>query len=137
MYIAGSNIKGVSAVALNDATKLNDTLTINLHFENGSIANICYFANGSKMVSKEHLEVYSSGMVAVINDYKEMSIFGKSEKKFTSSQDKGHTAEVKAFCDAIKNGKPTPISFNEIYTSMLATFKVLESIAQNGKQIEV
>ncbi len=137
MYIAGSTIKGVSAVALNDATKLNDTLTINLHFENGSIANICYFANGSKMVSKEHLEVYSNGMVAVINDYKEMSIFGKSEKKFTSAQDKGHTQEVKDFCAAIKNGKPTPIAFNEIYTSMLATFKVLESIAQNGKQIDI
>jgi hypothetical protein len=76
-------------------------------------------------------------MTAIVDDYKEMKIFGKSEKKFTSAQDKGHTAEVKAFCAAIKNGKPTPISFNEIYTSMLSTFKVLESIAQNGKDIQL
>lgn len=135
MFIAGSKILSVSASAIKDASSLQDTVTIQLNFENGSIANICYFSNGNKNVSKEFLEVFSGGIVAVINDYKEMTIFGKAEKTVKGSQDKGHNNEVKAYVDAIKNGTPTPISFDEQYISMLATFKCLESIALKGEKI--
>lgn len=135
MFIAGSPIKHISAVAVNDTQKLNDTVAITLGFENGSIANISYFSNGNKLVNKEYLEVFGSGIVAVVDDFKDMTILGKTEKKITGSQDKGHNAEVKAFVDAIKNGKPTPIPFYQLYTSTLATFKALQSIATNGERI--
>jgi polar amino acid transport system substrate-binding protein len=132
MYIAGSPITSVSANAIDDAQKHNDTLVINLSFTNGSVANISYFSNGNKLVSKEYLEVFGSGIIGIVDDFKELKIYGKSEKKYSSAQDKGHNGEVAAFCEAIKKGKPTPISFDEIYTSTLATFKVLESVAMKG-----
>ena len=70
-----------------------------------------------------------------MHNFKELKIFGKAEKKITGSQDKGHNQEVAAYIDAVKTGKPTPISFDDQYTSMLATFKCLESIALKGERI--
>jgi polar amino acid transport system substrate-binding protein len=137
IFLSGSKLRGVSAMALNDASHLNDTATINLYFENGSIANICYFSNGNKGMNKERIEVFSSGIIAQIDDFKELKVIGKSEKKFSGTQDKGHRSEIEAFCNAVRKGEELPISFDDIFTSMLATFKVVESIAQNGKEIQL
>jgi predicted dehydrogenase/threonine dehydrogenase-like Zn-dependent dehydrogenase len=134
MFFAGSKITGVSAYAMKDNLKTNDTLTINLSFKNGSIANICYFSNGSKKLQKEYIEVFGSNMVAVCDDFRTLTMYGKSKTKTTTTQDKGHKDEVVSFIDSVKNGKPSPVSFDEIYLSTLATFKVIESLTQNGKE---
>ena len=135
-FIASSKIKSVSANDMMTATNLRDTLIINLQFENGSIATISYFSNGSKELNKEHLEIFTNGQSIIIDDFKEMHIHGKTTKKLNlSTQDKGHKEEVKLFLEAIQTGKACPISFDETYNSMLATFKVEESISRNGAQI--
>ena len=137
-YLAASKVKSLSANSMQGSGNTNDTLVINLLFENGSIANISYFSNGNKELNKEYLEVFSSGQVAVINDFKDLSLFGKSVKNSSlSSQDKGHKQGVKAFLDAIREGKNSPIPFNEIYHSMLCTFKVEESIKMGGAQVSI
>ena len=129
MYIVNSKPVSIAAVAMDTALNLNDTLAINLKFENGSIATIAYFANGSKELPKEYLEVYGSGVTAVLDDFKELTIYSKKKKRFKlSNQDKGHRQEVVAFLDAIKKGKPAPIPFDEIYLSSLVPFKIIESI---------
>jgi predicted dehydrogenase/threonine dehydrogenase-like Zn-dependent dehydrogenase len=137
-YLANSKVKSLSANSLQGSANTNDTLVINLAFENGSIANISYFSNGNKELNKEYLEIFSSGQVAVINDFKDLSLYGKSIKNSSlSSQDKGHKQEVKAFLDAIREGKTSPIPFSEIYHSMLCAFKVEESIKSGGAQISI
>jgi len=137
-HIAGSKIVSVSANAMEDVNNLNDTLTINLSFENKSIASISYFSNGSKQLSKEYLEVFYLQQVIVIDDFKSMTIYGKSTQKHKlMNQDKGQTVQLKAFLDSITSGKITPIAFEEIYHSTLATFKVIESVANNGEKVSV
>jgi predicted dehydrogenase/threonine dehydrogenase-like Zn-dependent dehydrogenase len=137
-FITNSKIKSLSANAMQDATHLSDTLTISLQFENGSIGNISYFSNGNKNLDKEYLEIFGAGQVIAIHDFKEMEIYGSSKKTDSlSKQDKGHKQEVTAFLNAIATGKECPISFEEIYHSMLCTFKIEESIALGGKQILV
>src|SRR5690606_35412543 len=135
MFIAGSPITSVSATALNDASKLNDTVTISLTFENGRVASVNYFSNGNKQVSKEYLEVFGSRIVAQLDDFKTLHVFGKTEKKISGTQDKGHQEEIKTFVDCIKSGKPAPIPFEETVMSTRATFKALESIATSGQRI--
>lgn len=135
MFLAGSKLTTISAVALNDAQKLNDTVCFNLQFENGSTASVSYFSNGNKNISKEYLEVFGSGIVAVLDDFKTLTVFGKSEKKYTGNQDKGHQNEVKAFVESIIQGKPAPIPFEDTVLSTLATFRALQSIASNGERI--
>lgn len=135
MFIASSSITNVSALPTEDPRGLGDTLIINLGFENGSIASISYFSNGHKRLNKEYLEVFSGGQVAVIDDFKKMTIYSKNISKIKlSKQDKGHSEEVRNFINSIKEGLPTPIPFEEIYLSTLATFKILESI-RNKKTI--
>lgn len=138
MFIAGSPITSVSSNSLQSANHLHDTITINLMFENGSIANISYFSNGSKSLSKEYYEIFCDGQVAIIDDFSRMSIHGKSKKKYSfGKQQKGHKEELIAFADAIKTGRQAPISFEELYLSALVSFKVLESIqVKRNIQIE-
>lgn len=136
--LAGSAIKSVSANGMNDMQQLSDTLTINLAFTNGSIATISYFSNGSKELDKEYLEVFAGGQVLQLHDFKDLTIYGKTKKTYSlARQDKGHKHEVLAFLEAIRSGTASPVPFNEIYSSMLATFKVQESVALQGRLIEL
>lgn len=137
MHLTGSRVKNVSALSLDDPSKLQDTTVINLSFQNGSIANISYFSNGNKNLDKEFLEVFSGGIVAVVDDFKTLNIYGKTTVKMTSAQDKGHKNEVLAYLNAVKKGQPAPIAFNEIYLSTFVTLKVLESIRLKGVMIDI
>lgn len=131
MHIAGGRITSVSANSITDAFLLNDTLSINLSFSNGSLASICYFSNGNKNLSKEYLEVFCAGQVAIIDDFKEMTLYGEKIKKSKlAKQDKGHRSEIIEFLQSIKNGTHSPIPFEDIYISTLATFAVLDSLKE-------
>jgi predicted dehydrogenase len=137
-FLAQSKITSVSATAMKDAGGLEDTLSIILKMENGSIATIAYFSNGNKEVNKEYIEIYNGGLIARIDDFKELILSdSKGTKKQSSNQDKGHKLELETFVQSIKDGKNAPISFDEIYNSTLATFAVLESISQNGQNISL
>lgn len=129
MFFAGHPVKQISTKVLNDNENLEDTLIINLGFSDGSIATINYFSNGNKNIPKEYIEVFSGGQVAVINDFKSMILYGNRKKSFKQKkQDKGHKSEIEAFIATINNGLPSPIPFEELYNSSLATFKVIESL---------
>lgn len=137
-FLAGSTISEVSAMSMSDPAGLEDTLSITLKMQNGSIATIAYFSNGNKEVSKEYIEVYNGGLIAKMDDFKELTFSDfKGSKKINGHQDKGHKTEIDSFIQSIKEGRPAPISFEEIYNSTLSTFMVLESIAQNGKSVSV
>lgn len=128
-FIAGSPISKVEANALKGANNLNDTVSISLAFENGSVASISYFSNGSKQLNKEYLEVFCGEQTIVIDDFKVMDVMGKGKKSIkNASQDKGHAMEVNQFLEALKTGESLPISFEECYRSTKATFDVWDKI---------
>lgn len=134
MFIAGSPIVSVSADAMKDPNELNNTVTVSLKMKNGSVASINYFSNGNKSVPKEFIEVFSGGTIAQIDDFKTLKLYGKRKKVHKyKGQDKGHAAGVQSFLNSIKNGESCPISFEESYLSMLATFKVNQSILEDRK----
>ena len=135
MDISGSLPSSLSASAIMDAQGLLDTLNVNVSFKNNSIANISYFANGSKEMKKERLEVFSNGISVVCDDFKKLFIYGKNIKKSKLiNQDKGHKEEVNLFLDSIRKGKPAPISFEEVYWSTKMSFDIIRSIT-NKKTI--
>ncbi|MEQ8523501.1 MAG: bi-domain-containing oxidoreductase [Gracilimonas sp.] len=134
MYLSGGKIISVSADSMKDPNNLNNTVVINLEMDNGSIASINYFSNGNKSLSKEYIEVFSGGIVAKIDDFKELTIYADNQKrKKYRNQDKGHKSEIDAFLKAIKQGEKTPISFEESYLSSLATCKITESLLHRRK----
>ena len=138
-YLNGSLPTKVSATALPDANQLNDTLNILIQFENGSSGVVAYYANGSKSMTKEYVEVFSAGMSATLNDFKELKVFGKGNPKKEKffNQNKGQKEMVSAFVNGLLNDGKAPISFEEIVAVTKASFKVIESVKRGGQQVEI
>jgi len=138
-YLNGSLPNKVSASALPDPNKLNDTLNILIQFENGSSGIVAYYANGSKSMTKEYVEVFSAGLSATLNDFKELKIYGKGKPKKIKkmNQNKGQKEMIEAFIKGILKDGQAPIAFEEIIAVTKASFKVLESISENGAQINI
>ncbi|MCK4306494.1 MAG: Gfo/Idh/MocA family oxidoreductase, partial [Candidatus Eisenbacteria sp.] len=133
-FINGSLPVSVYASAMNDPNHFNDTLNVSLIYQNGSIGTISYFANGSKRLPKERVEIYTNGCTAVLDDFKKLAVYAKGKKKERKllSQDKGQKAEVRQFIEAILNGNGEVIPFQEIYNTSLVTFKIIESMRTGG-----
>jgi predicted dehydrogenase len=138
-YLNGSLPTKISATALPDANQLNDTLNILVQFENGSSGVIGYYANGSKSLTKEYVEVFSAGMSATLNDFKELKIYGKGKPKKDKllNQNKGQKEMVNAFVNGLLINGKAPISFEEIVAVTKASFGVLESVKRGGQQVEI
>ncbi len=127
-WLNGSLPVSVYATALPDAGGFNDTVNINITFGNGSTGVVAYYANGPKSMPKEYIEVFHHGSSGVINNFKELRMFGKTkQKKKLLNLDKGQKIMVELFLKSILNGEPL-IPFEEIYSVNKATFAVLESI---------
>lgn len=138
-YINGSLPIKISATALPDANQLNDTLNILVQFANGSSGVIGYYANGSKSMTKEYIEVFSAGLSATLIDFKELRIYGKGriKKEKLLNQNKGQKEMVSSFVNGLLNHGQAPIPFKDIVAVMKASFKTLESIKRGGEQIEI
>src|SRR5438477_58455 len=48
-------------------------------------------------------------------------------------QDKGHRAELEAFVRAVKSNGGPPVSFDSLYATTLATFRIRESLARGAE----
>ena len=129
-YINSSLPVSVYAAVMSNAQGHNDTLTISLKYQNGSIGCIQYFANGSKSLAKEYVEIYSHGTTMILKDFRALEIYGSKKpfRKKLLSQDKGQKNEVKDFINSILHGGPPIIPLEEIFSTTEATFKILESI---------
>jgi predicted dehydrogenase/threonine dehydrogenase-like Zn-dependent dehydrogenase len=108
----------------------NDNVVCSLRFADGSQGTISYLANGDKSYSKERIEVFGGGNVAVLEDFRRLELVRSGRKRVFRAllrQDKGHRGEWQAFIKAIQTGEESPIPFREIVNTMLATFAVEES----------
>jgi predicted dehydrogenase/threonine dehydrogenase-like Zn-dependent dehydrogenase len=140
MFLAGSPIVEVDARALANAGRYSgDNVLASLHFANGSEGTITYLASGDRSFSKERLEVFGGGAVAVLEDFRRLELALHSKKQTIRSrwrQDKGHRAEWAAFAASIRQGRDSAIPFEEILCSTLATLRIHESVS-TGKRLAV
>ena len=137
-HISGSLPGGVFAAAMKSPSGKEDTAVISLWFQNGSIGTIFYYANGSKALFKEYIEISRAGTTAVLKDFKNLEIYGqgKAFKKKLFAQDKGQKEMLKSFLDAVKNGGEAPVSFDDIKAATLTTFRIVKSI-RTGKALTI
>jgi predicted dehydrogenase/threonine dehydrogenase-like Zn-dependent dehydrogenase len=128
--VVGCAMRSLTAAALPDAGRYNgDNLTVTISFEDGSVANLVYVANGDKAVAKEYIEVFCGGSIARMDDFKVLSL-SRNGKIETSKcgQDKGHGREMALTIEAMKRGKDAPIPFDELVEVTEAAFAIEEAI---------
>jgi predicted dehydrogenase len=134
MLIVGQPIMSVFAMKVGSSADqvMEDKMSIQLMFVDGSIGTIHYFANGSKDLAKERLEVFSDGRVLQLDNFKRLTGFGfKSFKKMSLlHQDKGHSNEMKSFVRSIEEGTASLIPFEDLKNVTLASFATMESAEQ-------
>ena len=136
--LVGSEPIAVYAATMADPLNQDDTLTVSLNYRDGSIGSIHYYANGSRNLSKEYLEIYSHGVTGTLRDFREIEIFGKgkSSRKKLLNQDKGQKNEVKSFIDLLLKGGDPLIPVEQIFSATRVTFKIVESL-RTGKAIRL
>lgn len=137
IWLNGSLPVKVFASALPDVEKNNDTLAINISFRNGSVGTICYYSNGPKSLPKEYIEVFNAGTSGIVDNFKELRLFGKRKtKKKLFNQDKGQAQMVSAFMESLIRATHSPIPFDEILYGAKACFGVIESL-KSGEPVTI
>ena len=140
-FITGSLVTRVYAEAVSSSNQdliNDDSVFIYLRFADGSNGSIAYLAEGDRALPKERIEVFGSGKSFVIDDFRSAATFqnGRETKTKLREQDKGQKDEVRAVCAVVREGKPAPITLDDLATTTRATFRVLESL-RTGLPVEV
>ncbi|MBK8501580.1 MAG: bi-domain-containing oxidoreductase [Saprospiraceae bacterium] len=126
-YFTGAQPVKVYADCMNTSNELLtsfDNIAVVIKFSDGSIGNLIYTANGDKSLPKELIEVFCGSKIGVIQDFKEGTIHSGGKTRKIKISGKGHCEQISAFVTSIKNGQPSPISFQSICLTTLTTFKI-------------
>ncbi len=137
-HLVGDSPASVSAEGIGDLGKYyEDNVVITLNFPDGSIGTVSYLANGDKSFSKERVEVFSGGRVAVLDNYRSLELINNGRRKMHRSRfkmDKGHQREWGVYSKAIQEGGSPPISYSEIFGVHRATFAAVKALRTGAKQ---
>ncbi len=113
-FLAGTPIAAHQVQPM--ASQTGDTVALQLSFQDGSIGTVHYFANGSAAFPKERLEIFVSGRILQLDNFRKLRAFGWPgfRKLNLWRQDKGQSACAAAFIDAIASNWHAPIPFDEV-----------------------
>ena len=133
-YLAGSPIVDAKVASLGNAkglTGLGDTVTMTLRFADGSMGTVHYLANGHKSFPKERLEVFCSGRILQLDNFRKLKGFGWPgfAKMNLWRQDKGQKDCAAAFVRAVESGGEAPIAFDELVEVSRVTIQIAEALS--------
>jgi len=127
----------VTAHGLPDGGKYRqDNVSLTFTFPDGSLGVVDYLANGDKTFSKERVEVFCGGGVAVLDDFRSLELVRDGKRQVLKSalrQDKGHAGEWRAFVQAVREGGAPPIPYDQLFGVTQATFAAVESLRSGTK----
>jgi polar amino acid transport system substrate-binding protein len=137
-HLAGAPPRRVFAESIAGDTRYrgDDNVSLTLRFADGSVASIVYTAAGDSRVPKEYLEVFGEGRVAILQDFRTLSLTrdGGTRKFRSANQDKGFEEEMRRFLAAVRSGGPPPIPFEQSLATTRATFAALASLRSGQPQ---
>lgn len=114
----------------------SDKTSFMLRFADGSCGTVHYLANGHRRFPKERLEVFYGGRILQLDNFRRLRAYG--DRRFTKMnswrQDKGHASAIKAFLEAVKHGRPSPIPLEDIIETTRVSLDVMTA-AQTGEAI--
>jgi polar amino acid transport system substrate-binding protein len=140
-FLTGAAPGSVYAEAVaGDREKLirEDSVLITLQFQDGSNGVIAYLAEGDRSLPKEHIEIFGEGKTFIIEDFRSARLYtgGREKKETLRRQDKGQAEETRVACAVVGEGKPAPITLQELEAATRATFRIKDSL-RTGQPREV
>jgi len=133
-YIINAPLKSVAAQAVGavgDSVFAQENVILTLRFADGSIGTILYVTEGAARFPKERLEVFGSGAVGVIDDFRRLELVKGGRRQVHRawlSQDKGYRQELAAFVEAVRHGGPPPVALEDYLLTTLCTFQAVRSL---------
>ncbi len=106
-----------------------ENLHIQIPMADGSRAQILYLSSGDESVPKERVEVFGRRRTAICDDFRKFHFYhdGRRRSIRLFRQDKGHREEMRAFIEAVTREAESPIPFESLRATTLATFRIQES----------
>jgi predicted dehydrogenase/threonine dehydrogenase-like Zn-dependent dehydrogenase len=135
-FLAGAAPRLVTAHALPDGGKYQqDNVSMTFTFPDGSIGVVDYLANGDKSFPKERLELFCSGGVAVLDDFRTVEMVREGQRRMVRKhQDKGWRNEWTAFSRAVREGGQPPIPYEQLVGVSRATFAAVKSLKSGNTE---
>jgi polar amino acid transport system substrate-binding protein len=125
-FLSGSQPIEVQAVCARDHA---DAVSIIIRFADGSTGTIVYSSLGDPSLPKEYIEVFASGRIVRIDDFRQLHVTANGNTKTSKcAQDKGQTALIAAFLAATRGEGPTPIELPILAAVTEATFAIEEAL---------
>jgi predicted dehydrogenase len=139
-FLVGEPPTAVTAQGIPDEGRYcEDNVFLCYTFPQGSVGNIVYLANGDRSFSKERIEVFTAGRVAILDDFRLLTCIQDGKRKTVRSllrQDKGHWGIWQSFTQAILTNAPAPIPYEHLFGVTKATFAALEAL-RCGEKIRI
>jgi len=136
IFLVGSPARRVTARALGNGKSpdVQDSLSVLIEHDDGSLSSISYAAEGDTALPKERIELYGGSTTLAIEDFRQIRIAsGGKVRRSKSAQDKGHTSEVAAFVESVRLGTSCDVlSFEDCVHTTVSTFAVVESLRTGG-----
>ena len=133
-YFTGSEVVSASMTPMGTQVDArSDVASIHLKYANGSLGVINYFANGAKSYSKERIEVYFSGKVLILDNFRKLEGFGVTG--FSSQKgtlDKGHETMFRKLVELNQKGGAPMFEWASLKNTHLATFAALKSLSDGA-----
>ncbi len=140
IFLAGGLPMSLLASGLpNSGRYADDNLHLSLAFPDGSLASIEYLSGGDRAYSKERVEAFGGGRVAVLEDFRRLELVSGGRRRVKRSwlrQDKGHRAIWEAFVTAIRTGGPPPIPYEQLAATTRASFAAVEAL-RSGEKVDL
>lgn len=133
-YLTDSEPVRVSAACIRTADSsavAEDCVVVNLEFGDGSVGSMAYLSEGAKVLPKERVEVHSSGLSAVIDNFSSVELIGGRVSSRRKLAGKGYPEEIHAFIAALSSGVP-PIPIRSLLATTETTFCILDSLRSGG-----
>jgi hypothetical protein len=97
---------------------------MSLRYGDGSLATITYLTNAHRRFPKETFEASSSGRTARLDNFRRTTVWSGTRARVRrplSPPDKGQSAQIHEFIDAVRSGGSMPISLDSLATTTRAT----------------
>lgn len=135
-YFTESPMESVMASAITPKTpniSSNDNFTVTLKYQDGSICTLTFTALGAEAAGKEYIEIYADSKTMIIDDFKNLRVFGTKARGVNSRViQKGHLEELAKFAKCIKGQGSLPIPFEHLVSATAISFQV-DNMVKRGE----